>query len=261
MSLDDDKGFTDYLSALTSLEACPAGRYMIGLNQHISTDFFKCRCGAAEVRALGELEAFCTVKDYKVVEGLRKKEIPCECTPGAFARRLAAVTIPMVVLPQTEPQPDQKKYSRREEREYGGVKYYCYFYGEDDWLHRKIEEAKNNPVKDFIAEWTNPDPLSFGTTHPFPEFPSFLDIAKHGVRMADRPKAIPGRRGTSFFQHPCDALEGLLPVFGESCLATVTDEKTGVTRSLDEALKEVRHKGESFPSPFSTNTYTVKPDV
>jgi hypothetical protein len=143
----------------------------------------------------------------------------------------------MVVLPQSEPHPDERKYRRREEREYGGVKYYCYFYG-DDWLTRKIQEVRENPVKDFLADWTNPDPLSFGIHHHVPEFPSFLDIAKNGVRMKDRPIARPS----------------------PEAVAAITDAHTGVTQSLNDALKEVRHKGESFPSPFLTHVYTVNPD-
>lgn len=260
--MDDDKSYTDYMLALSKLEATPAGRYLVGLNQKISSDFFKCRCGAAELRELGELESFCVVKDYKVVEGLRKKVIPCECTPGAFARRSAAERIPMVVLPQSEPQPDQRKYFRREVREYGGAKYYCYFY-DNDWIKKKIEEARENPVKDFLGTWeSNPDPLSFGINHPVPEFPSFLDIAKHGVRMKDRPLAqYRGRGATSFPEHQCGIpIEELLPVNWESVGATVTDANTGVTKSLDEAMKEVRHKGESFPSPYLTHVYTVNPD-
>jgi hypothetical protein len=258
MSLDDDKSYTDYMLALSKLEASPAGRYLVDLNQKISSDFFKCRCGAAEIRELGELEPFCTVKDYKVVEGLRKKVIPCECIPGAFARRSAAERIPMVVLPQSEPQPDQRNYFRREVREYGGAKYYCYFY-DDDWITRKIKEARENPVKDFLGTWgPTPDFLSFGTHHHVPEFPSFLDIAKHGARMKDRPLAqYRGRGATSFPEHQCGIpIEELLPVD----FATITDASTGVTKSLDEALKEVRHKGESFPSPFLTHVYTVNPD-
>lgn len=242
--------------------------------------------------------------------------------------------LPFVIRPITYdiPEADQKGYSRREEREIGGVKYYFYYMDDDKAFTNYMEAlTKIGKVEDFeitqslrprlnlsrargdfaafreffkckcqvctgpdqfetfclvkdykvvegvrqvkcrgliqtlvdnrmdpndyFGQWTN-----FGENIPHPEFPSFLDIAKNGVRMKDRPMAIPGRRGMSFFQHPCDALEDLLPVLGESCLATVTDAKTGVTQSLDAALEQVRHKGESYPSPFLTHVYTVNPD-
>lgn len=212
-AMDDDQKYTDYMKALTSLEACPAGRFSLNLTKDLGRDFFKCKCRVCT--SPPEFESFYSIKDWKVVEGVRK----AKCL-GFF----------------------------------GNIG--------DHWLAKQLATPPASR-RDYFHEWTmTPEEMTrhFGIHHHVPEFPSFLDIAKNGVRMADRPKAIPGRRGMSFFQHPCDALEGLLPVFGESCLATVTDEKTGVTRSLDEALKEVRHKGESFPSPYLTHVYTVNPD-
>lgn len=221
--MDDDKSYTDYMSALADHQhSMPLHR--ISLTRGLGVgDFFKCKCGAVELRALGETETYCTIADYKVVEGVRLKVIGCDCGPGG-------------------------------------------------WLKKKLADVSGEEHTRFTDQ--------FGGFIPPPQIVSFLDILKNGVRMKDRPMAIPaaeraadimldnmvplhhrGRGATSFPEHQCGIpIEDLLPVDWETVGGTITDAKTGVTKSLDEALKEVRHKGESFPSPYLTHVYTVNPD-
>jgi len=192
--------------------------------------------------------------------------------------------LPFVVRPITYdiPEKDQKGYSRREEREIGGVKYYFY-YMDDDKAFTDYMGILSKVGKVEDSEITQSLRPRLKLSRDLGDFASFRDFFKckcqictspdqfetfytakdykvvEGVRKVEC-KGILGGRGMSFFQHPCDALEGLLPVFGGSGLATVTDAKTGVTQSLDAALEQVRHKGESYPSPYLTHVYTVNPD-
>lgn len=202
--MDDDKSYTDYMSALADHQhSMPLHR--ISLTRGLGGgDFFKCKCGAVELRALGETETYCTIADYKVVEGVRLKVIGCDCGPGG-------------------------------------------------WLKKKLAEISDDEQ--------NRHADIFGGFIPAPQTVSVLDILKNGVRMKDRPLARPSRGATSFPEHQCGIpIEELLPVNWESIGATVTDAKTGVTQSLEAALEQVRHKGESFPSPYLTHVYTVNPD-
>jgi hypothetical protein len=104
------------------------------------------------------------------------------------------------------------------------------------------------------------DRQSFGDEIPLPEFPSFLDIAKKGVRMADRPKAIPGRRGMSFFQHPCDAQQDYVTY---TSIPNPIPGTVQVSEGLDKALAAIRQeRGDTpLPSPYLSTFYTVKSDV
>jgi hypothetical protein len=196
--IDDDKSYTDYLNALTSLEVCPAGRFSLNLTKNLGSHFFKCKCRVCTNPP--EFESFYSIKDWKVVEGVRK----AKCL-GVF----------------------------------GNIG--------DHWLTKQLATPPASR-RDYFHEWTMTPEQMAGTEH------AARIMANNMVPLHRR------GRGMSFFQHPCDALEGLLPVFGESGLATVTGSKTGVTQSLDAALEQVRHKGESFPSPYLSHVYTVNPD-
>lgn len=180
--------------------------------------------------------------------------------------------LPFVIRPITYdiPEKDQKGYSRREEREIGGVKYLFYYMDDDKAFTDYMETlSKIGKVEDF--EITQVQRFSFGRggmstdffkckcrvcTNP-PEFEAFY-IAKdykvvEGVRRV-KCLGILGNLGPS--EHWLAKQLANPP----STRRDYFHEWTMPPESLDAVLEQVRHKGESCPSPHLTHVYTVNPD-
>jgi hypothetical protein len=180
--MDDDKQFVDYMKTLERVGKVEDYEITRSLRlrptREKMAEFFRCKC---EICTGPEVfEPFCIVKDYKVVEGIRK--VKC---------------------------------------------------------------------RGFIQNWVNPDPQSFGENHPNPEFPSFLELSKNGVRMKDRPLATPSRNTPpDYFNQWTDG----------AVISEVSPVDPALTARLNASLEQVRHKGGETPSPYPSNTFTVQPD-
>jgi hypothetical protein len=181
--------------------------------------------------------------------------------------------LPFVIRPITYDIPEEarKGYSRREEREIGGVKYYFYFMDDDKQFVDYMKTLERvGKVEDYEITRSPRLRLSRENLAEFfkckcevctgPEvFEPFCIVKDYKVVEGIRKVKCRG-----FIQNMADKQVKPTDYFHQWTDGAVIDFVSPVdpalTARLNASLEQVRHKGGETPSPYPSNTFTVQPD-